>query len=170
MWDEAFGMADPDAINDFVPIPQEYIDMLQNGDFDEVMDQIPNLKVYKDGNTYSIVFSTNKQGIMDSILDVAVAVMAETDPEMSLADITEMVNEAKTELNRVVDELVFDFVISITENRVTKLAVSVVFLSEEENIDVDMTLIIDIDAQLPKFPTDLDEYEAVDEPGEGVFE
>ncbi|MBU1142857.1 MAG: membrane lipoprotein lipid attachment site-containing protein [Firmicutes bacterium] len=170
MWDEAFGMADPDAIDEFVPIPQEYLDMLENGEFDEIMDAIPNLKVYKDGNTYSIVFSINKQGIMDSMLDVAVAVMAEADPDMSLADITEMVNDAKTELNRVVDELTFDFVISITENRVTKLAVSVVFLSEEENIDIDMTLIIDIDADLPKFPSDLDEYEAVDEPGEGVFE
>jgi hypothetical protein len=170
MWDEAFGMADPDAVEEVLPIPQEYLDMIENGEFDEIMDQIPNLKVYKDGNTYSIVFSINKQGVMDSMLDVAVAVMAEVDPEMSLTEITEMVDDAKTELDRVVDELSFDFVISITENRVTKLAMSVVFLSEEENIDVDMTMIIDFDAELPKFPSDLDEYEAVDEPGEGVFE
>ena len=170
MWDEAFGMADPDAVNEFIPIPQEYLDMLENGDFDEIMDAIPNLKVYKDGNTYSIVFSINKQGIMDSMLDVAVAVMEEVDPEMSLTEITEMVDEAKIELDRVVDELSFDFVISINENKVTKLAVSVVFLSEEEDIDIDMTLIIDINADLPNFPSDLDDYEAVDQPGEGVFE
>ncbi len=170
MWDEAFSMADPDAVDEFVPIPQEYLDMLQNGEFDEIMDALPNLKVYKDGNTYSIVFSTNKQGIMDSMLDVAVAVMAEVDPVMTLAEITEMVNEAKVELDRIVDELTVDFVISITENIVTKLAMSVVFLSEEEDIDIDMTLIIDINADLPNFPSDLDEYEAVDEPGEGVFE
>ena len=170
MWDEAFSMADPDAIGEIMPIPQEYLDMLQNGEFDEIMDAIPNLKVYKNGNTYSIVFSVNKQGILDSMLDVAVAVMAEVDPEMSLADITEMVNEAKTEINRVVDELSFDFVISITENKVTKLAISLVFLSEEEDIDIDMTLIIDINAELPKFPTDFDSYEIVDQPGEGVFD
>jgi len=170
MWDEAFSMADPDAIDEIMPIPQEYLDMLQNGDLDEIMDAIPNLKVYKNGNTYSIVFSVNKQGILDSMLDVAVAVMAEVDPEMSLADITEMVNEAKTEMNRVVDELSFDFVISITENKITKLAISLVFLSEEEDIDIDMTLIIDINAELPKFPTDFESYEIVDEPGQGVFD
>jgi len=170
MWDEAFSMADPDAIDEIMPIPQEYLDMLQNGEFDEIMDALPNLKVYKNGNTYSIVFSINKQGILDSMLDVAVAVMAEVDPEMSLADITEMVNEAKTEINRVVDELSFDFVISITDNKITKLAISLVFLSEEEDIDIDMTLIIDINAELPKFPTDFDTYEIVDEPGQGVFD
>ncbi len=81
-----------------------------------------------------------------------------------------MVNEAKTEMNRVVDELSFDFVISITENKITKLAISLVFLSEEEDIDIDMTLIIDINAELPKFPTDFESYEIVDEPGQGVFD
>jgi hypothetical protein len=170
MWDEAFSMADPDAIDEIMPIPQEYLDMLQNGEFDEIMDALPNLKVYKNGNTYSIVFSINKQGILDSMLDVAVAVMAEVDPEMSLSEITEMVNEAKIELNRVVDDLSFDFVISITDNKITKLAISLVFLSEEEDIDIDMTLIIDINAELPKFPTDFNTYEIVDQPGEGVFE
>ncbi|MDO9629638.1 MAG: hypothetical protein Q7I99_07030 [Acholeplasmataceae bacterium] len=170
MWDEAFNMADPDAIGDIMPIPQEYLDMLENGDFEEIMAALPNLKVYKNGNTHSIVFTINKEGIMDSMLDVAVAVMAQVDSQMSLADITEMVNEAKTEINRVVDELSFSFVISITENRVTKLAISVVFVSEEEDINIDMTLIISMGAELPKFPTDFDQYETVDEPGQGIFD
>ena len=170
MWDEAFSMANPNTINEMIPIPQEYLDMLQNGEFDEIMDALPNLKVYKNGNTYSIVFSINKQGILDSMLDVAVAVMAEVDPEMSLVDITEMVDEAKAELDRVADELSFDFVISIHENKITKLAISLVFFSEEENIDIDMTLIIDVNAELPKFPTDFDSYEIVDQPGQDVFD
>lgn len=168
MLDEALGEANPDQIDDM--IPQEYLDMLENGDLDEIMDAIPNLKVYKDGNTYSIVFSVTKQVVLDSLSEMITAVMEATGSTMTPADINEMVIEAQNQINQVVDELEFTYVISITGNKVTQVAEMLKFKSVDGNIDIDMTSVIEIGVELPSFPNDLDEYTPVDEIGEGIFE
>ncbi|MDY0294725.1 MAG: hypothetical protein RBQ71_02850 [Acholeplasmataceae bacterium] len=168
MLDETMGQADPDQIDDM--IPQEYLDMLENGEFDEIMDAIPNLKVYKDGDTYSIVFSVTKQVILDSLEEMIQAVMEATGSEMTPTEISEMVTEAETQINTVVDELEFTYVISITGSKVTKVAEMLTFKSVDGKIDIDMTSIIEVGVDLPSFPDDLDEYTLVDEIGEGVFE
>ncbi len=168
MLDEALGEANPDQIDDM--IPQEYLDMLENGDLDEIMDAIPNLKVYKDGNTYSIVFSVTKQVVLDSLSEMITAVMEATGSTMTPADINEMVIEAQNQINQVVDELEFTYVISITGNKVTQVAEMLKFKSVDGNIDIDMTSVIEIGVELPSFPKDLDEYTPVDEIGEGIFE
>lgn len=168
MLDEALGEANPDQIDDM--IPQEYLDMLENGDLDEIMDAIPNLKVYKDGNTYSIVFSVTKQVVLDSLSEMITAVMEATGSTMTPADINEMVIEAQDQINQVVDELEFTYVISITGNKVTQVAEMLKFKSVDGNIDIDMTSVIEIGVELPSFPNDLDEYTPVDEIGEGIFE
>lgn len=168
MLDETLGQADPDQIDEM--IPQEYLDMLENGEFDEIMDAIPNLKVYKDGDTYSIVFSVTKQIVLDSLEEMIQAVMEATGSEMTPTEISEMVTEAETQINAVVDELEFTYVISITGNKVTKVAEILKFKSVDGTIDIDMTSIIEVGVELPSFPNDLDEYTLVDEIGEGVFE
>ena len=168
MLDEALGEANPDQIDDM--IPQEYLDMLENGDLDEIMDAIPNLKVYKDGNTYSIVFSVTKQVVLDSLSEMITAVMEATGSTMTPADINEMVIEAQNQINQVVDELEFTYVISITGNKVTQVAEMLKFKSVDGNIDIDMTSVIEIGVELPSFPNDLDEYTPVDEFGEGIFQ
>ncbi|MDY0074602.1 MAG: hypothetical protein RBR75_01790 [Acholeplasmataceae bacterium] len=169
MLDEAMGEVNPeDQIDEMVP--QELLDMLENGDFDEIMDAIPNLKVYQDGTTFSIVFSITKQIALQSIEDIIVAYAEVMGEEITQAQIDEMVEEAEDQINAVIDELEFTYVISITGTRVTQVAEMLVFKSVDENIDINLTTVIDFGVDTPDFPTDLDTYEAVDEPGEGVFD
>src|SRR3989339_742747 len=138
MWDEAMSEVDPETQID-TTTPQEYIDMIEAGDFDELMEAIPSLKVYQDGTTYSIVFTVTKQIVLDSMEDMIV-------------------------------ELSFTYVISITGNRITKVAEKLVFKSVDGNIDINMTTVIDFGVDLPTFPNDLDTYDPVDQPGEGYFD
>lgn len=163
MWDDVFSQADPEQIDDM--IPQEYLDMLENGEFDEIMDAIPNLKVYQDGDTYSIVFTITKQLALDSLEDIIVAYADSMGEELTQAEIDEMITEAETQINDVIDELAFTYVISIKGNRVIQMAEKLVFVSVDGNIDIDMTTVIEMDVDLPKFPSDLDEYDPVDEFG-----
>ena len=163
MWDDVFAQADPEQIDDM--IPQEYLDMLENGELDEIMEAIPNLKVYQDGDTYSIVFAITKQIALDSLEDIIVAYAETMGEEITQAEIDEMIEEAETQINDMVDELVFTYVISIKGNRVIQMAEKLVFKSVDGNIDIDLTTVIEMDVELPKFPSDLDEYEPVDEFG-----
>lgn len=166
MWDEVFSQADPDQIDNM--IPQEYLDMLEDGDFEEIMDAIPNLKVYKDGDTYSIVFAITKQLALTSLEDVITAYAEAMGEEMTQAEIDEMIEEAEDQINEMVDELVFTYVISIKGTRVVQMAEMLVFKSVDGNIDIDLTTVIEMDVDLPKFPSDLDEYVPVDEFGEDL--
>jgi Ca2+-binding EF-hand superfamily protein len=168
MWDEAMGQADPDQIDNMVP--QEILDMLESGDFDEIMDAVPNLKVYQDGNTYSIVFSITKSIALDSIEDLIVAYAEQMGETLTQAEIDEIVEEAETQINAVVEQLEFTYVISITGTKITQVAEMLVFKSVDGTIDIDLTTVIDFGVDAPKFPTDLDDYEPVDEPGEGIFD
>lgn len=168
MWDEAMGQADPTQIDTMVP--QEILDMLESGDFDQIMDAIPNLKVYQDGNTYSIVFSITKAIALNSLEDLIQAYANQTGEILTPQQITEMVQEAETQINQVVDKLEFTYVISITGTKITKVAEMLVFTSIDGKIDIDLTTVIDFGVDAPKFPTDLDDYEPVDEPGQGIFD
>lgn len=168
MWDEAMGQADPDQIDNMVP--QEILDMLESGNFDEIMDAIPNLKVYKDGNTYSIVFSITKSIALNSIEDLIIAYADQMGETLTQAEIDQIVQEAETQINAVVQQLEFTYVISITGTKITQIAEMLVFKSVDGKIDIDLTTVIDFGVDTPKFPTDLDDYEPVDEPGEGIFD
>src|SRR3989339_105419 len=169
MWDEAMSEVDPETQID-TPTPQEYIDMIEAGDFDELMEAIPSLKVYQDGTTYSIVFTVTKQIVLDSMEDMIVAYAEAMGETMTQAQIDEIITEAETEINNMVDELSFTYVISITGNRITKVAEKLVFKSVDGNIDINMTTVIDFGVDLPTFPNDLDTYDPVDQPGEGYFD
>jgi len=169
MWDEAMAEVDPTQQVD-TTIPQEYIDMIEAGDFDELMEAIPSLKVYQDGNTYSIVFSVTKQIVLDSMEDMIVAYAEAMGETMTQDQINQIITEAETEINNMVDELSFTYVISITGNKITKVAEKLVFKSVDGNIDIDMTTVIDFGVELPTFPNDLDTYDPVDQPGEGYFD
>ena len=169
MWDEGMSNVDPEhMINN--RIPQEYLDKLENGDFDELMEAIPSLKVYKDGNTHSIVFTVTKQVVLDSIESMIVAFAEAMGQTMTQTQIDEMVTEAETQINEMVDKLEFTYVISITGNKITKVAEKLVFKSVDAKIDIDITTVVDFGVTLPKFPTDLSTYDPVDRPGEGVFD
>jgi Ca2+-binding EF-hand superfamily protein len=168
MWDEAMGQADPDQIDNMVP--QEILDMLESGNFDEIMDAIPNLKVYKDGNTYSIVFSITKSIALNSIEDLIIAYADQMGETLTQAEIDQIIQEAETQINAVVQQLEFTYVISITGTKITQIAEMLVFKSVDGKIDIDLTTVIDFGVDTPKFPTDLDDYEPVDEPGEGIFD
>jgi hypothetical protein len=168
MWDEAMSEMNPeDQIDN--RIPQEYLDKLENGDFDALMEAIPSLKVYKDGNTHSIVFSVTKQVVLDSVEDMITKFAEATGQTMTSTEISGMVTEAQNQINEMVDKLEFTYVISITGNKITKIAEKLVFKSVDTNIDIDITTVVDFGITLPKFPTDLDTYDPVDIPGEGVF-
>src|SRR3989339_542022 len=169
MWDEAMSEVDPETQID-TTTPQEYIDMIEAGDFDELMEAIPSLKVYQDGTTYSIVFTVTKQIVLDSMEDMIVAYAEAMGETMTQAQIDEIITEAETEINNMVDELSFTYVISITGNRITKVAEKLVFKSVDGNIDINMTTVIDFGVDLPTFPNDLDTYDPVDQPGEGYFD
>jgi len=168
MWDEAMGQVDPNQIDNMVP--QDILDMLQSGDFDEIMDAVPNLKVYKDGNTYSIVFTITKTIALNSIEDMIVAYANQMGETLTPQEIDDIVSEAESQINEVVDKLEFTYVISITGTKITQIAEMLVFKSVDGKIDIDLTTVIDFGVDTPKFPTDLDEYDPVDEPGEGIFD
>lgn len=171
MWDETYSEEFVDEYDDM--LPTEVIDMIENGDFDELMEAIPNLKVYKDGQTYSVVFEINKQGILDNLEDVirtAADMAAEYGETPTEAEIEEAIDEARDAINAEIENLSVKFVISIKENKITKLAMDVEFLSKDGKIEIDLLYVIDFGVELPSFPSDLDEYEEVDFPGEGVLD
>lgn len=171
MWDDTYSEELVDEYDDM--LPTEVIDMIENGDFDELMEAIPNLKVYKDGQTYSVVFEINKQGILDNLEDViraAADMAAEYGETPTEAEIEEAIDEARDVINAEIENLSVKFVISIKENKITKLAMDVEFLSKDGEIEIDLLYVIDFGVELPSFPSDLDEYEEVDYPGEGVLD
>lgn len=168
MWDQVFIQADPDFIEDM--IPYQYVDMLDSLDLDEIMDVIPNLKVYKDGNTHSIVFAITKDLALDAVEDVVTLYYEMMGLPSTPQQISLMVTQAKLEINKVVQTLAFTYVISITENRISQVAEKLIFKSVDGNIDIDMTTVITFGNELPKFPKDLDKYEAVDMFGQDIIE
>jgi len=171
MWDDTYSEELIDEYDNM--LPAEVLEMIENGDFDEIMEAIPNLKVYKDGQTYSVVFEINKQGILDNLEDViraAAEVAGEYGETPTEQEIQEAINEARDAINAEIENLSVKFVISIKDNKITKLAMDVEFLSKDGNIEIDILYVIDFGVELPNFPSDLDEYDEVDYPGEGVLD
>lgn len=151
-------------------IPSSLLETLENLDLEELMETIPNLKVYKDGNTHSIVFSVTKQVVLDSLDDFISMYFESMEIPFTEAEVTSMVTEATTEINNVIKEAEFTYVISIEGNKITQMAEKLLLKSVDGFIDIDMTTVIAMGVESPKFPTNLDTYEVVDEIGEGVMD
>lgn len=167
MWDQALSEIDADQISNRVP--EQLLGMLENGDFEGIMEAIPNLKVYQDGTTYSIVFSVTKQLILDSITEIMTAYATAIDENITAEQIQSTVDQIITQVNEVVSKLEFTYVISIKGNKIVQMAEMLIFKSVDGKIDINMTTVIKMGVELPKFPTDLNTYTPVDEPGEGIF-
>ncbi|MDY0210757.1 MAG: hypothetical protein RBQ91_05050 [Acholeplasma sp.] len=164
MWDEMIlSNVDPDAVSGM--IPNEYLQMLESADLQALMDVIPNLKVYKDGNKYSIVFSINKTQATDSMTEVIAYYYELLGYEMSEEQVQFMATEMKAEIDEIVKELDFTYVISIENNRVVQMAEKLIFKSVDGLIDINLLNVMSMGTQAPKFPTDLDTYKVVDELG-----
>lgn len=168
MWDEALSNVDPSVF--LGSVPTEFLNMLENDDFEAIMEAIPNLKVYQDGTTYSIVFSVTKQLIIDSISSVLTAYAQALDQGITAEQIQSTVDEAIAQINEVVSKLEFTYVISIKGNKIVQMAEMLVFKSVDGKIDINMTTVMKTGVSLPKFPTDLSSYTAVDYPGQGVID
>jgi hypothetical protein len=169
-WEEVYNQENFENPEEMLPIPSELQELLEEGDFDAIMDALPGLKVYKDGQTHSIVFEVTKAGILSSLSDIIRAVAAQVPEQPSEAEILEAIEQATEMINEMVDELSLKYVISVKENKITKIAIDVEFKSIAQNIEIDVLLIIDFGVTIPNFPSDLDTYTEVDEPGEGIFD
>ncbi len=169
-WEEVYNQENFENPEEMLPIPAELQQLLEEGDFDAIMDALPGLKVYKDGQTHSIVFEVTKAGILSSLSDIIRAVAAQVPEQPSEAEILEAIEQATEMINEMVDELSLKYVISVKENKITKIAIDVEFKSTLQNIEIDVLLIIDFGVTLPNFPSDLGAYTEVDEPGEGIFD
>ncbi|MFU8793058.1 MAG: hypothetical protein ACNA7K_03450 [Acholeplasmataceae bacterium] len=166
MFDEMFeGVFSELQENPFVDVEdlEEEIDQEQ---LDELLDAIPNLKVYQNGTMTTIIFEVTKQDIIDSTLDFIIAlsemVGEELPPQEQLDD---MVQEFHEQINSVVEELAFRYSITIQGTELRQIAIEVNALIDDEDmfLDIDMKLFIDFGLELPARPNDLDEYVPVDE-------
>ncbi|MBU1093894.1 MAG: hypothetical protein KKH01_05480 [Firmicutes bacterium] len=171
MWDEYYNevdtIEDPSDLSGL--FGSDIITLLESGDIDQILEEIPNLKVYQDGTTYSIQFTLNKTDIVNNFVDVFVAVSTEMGQVPTQDEIDEMEQTMIDQINTFIDELELDFVITIEEGRIVQIATALVFVGSDDttSFDIDMAIIIDFGASVPKFPSDLDEYDVVSDFGIG---
>ena len=169
-WAEIYAEDNFEDIDNMMPIPQEFLDMLENGDFEEIMAALPGIKVYRDGQTHSILFEITKSSVLSSIENIIRAVALQMPYTITEDDIQEAINEVTDQINAQVEELTFRYAITIKDNKITKMAMEVKFVSKDGKIDIDILLVTELNVTLPKFPTDLDTYEVVEYPGQGIFD
>jgi len=169
-WASVYNDAVVENPDEMLPIPQELLDMLEDGDFQEIMDALPGLKVYKDGQTHSVLFELTKDSLLSSVENVIRAVATQMTPQPSEAEIQEQIDEAIAQINAEVEAMTFRYAITIKDNKITKMAVDVEFVSKDGKIDIDILVVYDFNVTLPAFPSDLDTYVAVSYPGEGIFD
>lgn len=145
-------------------------------DFDELLDKLPKIKAYKDGNKYSLLIDINKQIILDKFEAVV----------YEFADSMELDRPTKAEVDEVIEtieesikELTFKYLIVIENNKVLNVALDIHLVIYEEverytlgdrefiseaTRTINLKLIVDKQSSAPVLPTDLDQYKQVDSP------
>lgn len=166
MFDEMFdGLFSELQENPFVDVDnlEEEIDQEQ---LDELLDTIPNLKVYQNGTMTTIMFEMTKQDIIENTVDFLVAfaemIGEEVPPQQEL---DAMIAEFHEQFNAAVEELAFRYSITIQGTTLRQIAMEVNALidTDEMFLDIDMKLFIDFGLELPALPNDLDAYLPVEE-------
>lgn len=144
-------------------------------DLDAILEALPAIKAYKDGNKYTLLIEFTKENLLDSmedfILELAAAFNEEYVPEQS--EIDAIIDQ----INSVIKEFEFKYVIVIEEGRILNMAIEIKgeVNYEEENeyiwsyiehkeikASFDFRIEIASVGTRPNIPTDLDEYEEID--------
>lgn len=152
------------------------LDEINFEDFDEVLDQLPKIKAYKDGNKYSLLIEFNKQMILDNFEDAVIEIANAADfPQPTSAEI----QEALDAVDEALEELSFKYLIVIENNKILNMSldVKVVIYLEEDINDfyegeytskatrtLELKFEISTEQSNPTLPTDLDDYEIVEVP------
>lgn len=166
MFDEMFdGVFSELQENPFVDVEnlEEEIDQEQ---LDELLDTIPNLKVYQNGTITTIVFEMTKQDVIDNTVDFVLALAEMVGEQVpTQEELDEITAEFNEQFNAAVEEMAFRYSISIQGTELRQIAIEVDALIDDEDmfLDIDMKVFIDFGLELPALPTDLDEYVPVEE-------
>ncbi|MFA5560784.1 MAG: hypothetical protein WC964_03300 [Acholeplasmataceae bacterium] len=153
------------------------IDDFEDVDLDTIIEALPSIRAYKDGNKYTLVIEFTKQTLLDSFEDFIVE-MAEIFgdgyvPEQS--EIDDMIDQ----INEAIKDFEFKYLIVIEEGRILNMVIDIKgdFAYEQEieynwgyseyrqlTVKFDFKIEISSVGTRPSIPTDLDEYEEVEIP------
>lgn len=114
-------------------------DLLQNDQFQRLVEEYEGLTFYKKGNKFQLrlivtneLLSANKELLLDVL---------------GMGELTDG------------QEIDFEFVITVEDKKLTALGLRMEMVDPTEDIEVKLTLTATIVNEMPAFPTDLDEYE-----------
>jgi hypothetical protein len=163
MWDELFTNPE-DMVDDYLDIGIDINEAIDDSEIIGVMLDSEMLKVYQSGGETTVYIDINKQSILDhanELLDVIYDTTDWSDEEY----VEYKINEFEMPLDMFTTfELQVAFVIE--DDQMTKMGYQFDISGEAEGMDIDLsgTMVFDMFVEMPKMPSDLEDYELTEFP------
>lgn len=183
MWDEyrsnEYGIDITGNVGYSSDIPENILELMSWQNLSEFMESFPAMTIYQKGTVTNVHIEIDKQLILDNLEDLLIAVVdmaEEAGEDVGIPEeIEDNIEEAVTEVEDMLDyfsALMMTVDIVIDNGNLVKYAVAAevvttdAFLEEMDmSIDATFSMEMNVGVEIPDFPNDLGDYEAVSQFG-----
>lgn len=168
MWDEVFTSPE-DIVDDYLDVGIDLETAIDDSEMIGVMLDADMLKVYQSGGETTVLIDITKQGILEHANDL-LDVMYDTSG-WTEADYQEYkMNDFEMQLD-MFTELEFQVAFVLKDDQMTKMGYQFNISGETEDMSIDLTgtMVFDMFVDMPKMPSDLEDYELTELPLEMFF-
>ncbi|AUD66069.1 hypothetical protein BK011_10355 [Tenericutes bacterium MZ-XQ] len=168
MWDEVFTSPE-DIVDDYLDVGIDLETAIDDSEMIGVMLDADMLKVYQSGGETTVLIDITKQGILEHANDL-LDVMYDTSG-WTEADYQEYkMNDFEMQLD-MFTELELQVAFVLKDDQMTKMGYQFNISGETEDMSIDLTgtMVFDMFVDMPKMPSDLEDYELTEFPLEMFF-
>jgi hypothetical protein len=168
MWDEVF-ISPEDIVDDYLDVGIDLETAIDDSEMIGVMLDADMLKVYQSGGETTVLIDITKQGILEHANDL-LDVMYDT-TGWTEADYQEYkMNDFEMQLD-MFTELELQVAFVLKDDQMTKMGYQFNISGETEDMSIDLTgtMVFDMFVDMPKMPSDLEDYELTEFPLEMFF-
>jgi hypothetical protein len=168
MWDEVFTSPE-DIVDDYLDVGIDLETAIDDSEMIGFMLDADMLKVYQSGGETTVLIDITKQGILEHANDL-LDVMYDT-TGWTEADYQEYkMNDFEMQLD-MFTELELQVAFVLKDDQMTKMGYQFNISGETEDMSIDLTgtMVFDMFVDMPKMPSDLEDYELTEFPLEMFF-
>ncbi len=184
MWDEYRSGADLESMGQFTNMPNTLLDLLAWENLEGILEAFPAVTVYERSSVTNVHIEINKELVTANLEDLLwavynMAVDSGSTEVPTVAEATEQIDDMVTIADEYLDyftELEFTLDIIIEDNQLASLSLGTSVLSNDDfttntgkSIDITLAVVLNRNAELPNFPSDLNDYTGVDDIGSGYL-
>ena len=162
MWSELFTSPE-DLVDDYLDIGINPDELLDSVEMMTYLIESGMISTYKDGSTYTFRIDITKAKLLSNLNSLLDATMDTTDWDE--IDYFEYASEIQESIN-MFDQLEVSMVYVLEDDEIQKFGIEMNIEMNQDGamVKVSGQIVVDMNVELPKFPSDLDEYEALDVP------